>query len=213
MVAVVWDCDGVLVDSEPHSVAAWMAVLPRYGSPAGPSDVAACTGLGFGPTFTHLASLGSAVPYPPAAELWGELLAALEESFAGGLLVFQDALGAVRAAGEAGVPQAVATTSPRARLDATLRAAGLTGFFGATAAGDEVREGKPAPDVYLLAAARLGVTPGECVAVEDTGFGVRAARAAGMRTFGIVREERERSAMAAAGAEIVDRIDPALLLG
>lgn len=213
MRAVVWDCDGVLVDSEPHSVAAWMAVLPRYGSPARPADVAACTGLGFLPTYLHLRALGSERPLPAAADLWPELLAALTDSFSGGLKVFEDALAGVRAVAEAGVPQGVATTSPRSRLEVTLRMAGLAGFFEATAAGDEVRRGKPDPDVYLLAAERLGVPADRCVAVEDTGFGARAAVAAGMRTIGVIRDDGERQAIADAGARLVDRIEPSMLLG
>lgn len=213
MRAVVWDCDGVLVDSEPHSVAAWMAVLPRYGSPVCPSDVAACTGLGFLPTYSHLRALGSEQPLPSPDQLWPELLDALEESFAGGLVVFEDAAAAVQAVAEVGVPQGVATTSPRSRLEVTLRAAGLDGAFDATAAGDEVSRGKPDPDVYLLAAERLGVPAGECVAIEDTGFGARAAVAAGMRTIGVVRDDGERQAMADAGALLVARIESSLLLG
>jgi beta-phosphoglucomutase-like phosphatase (HAD superfamily) len=213
VVAVIWDCDGVLVDSEPHSIAAWMAVLPRYGSPAVAADVEACTGLGFLPTFDHLSALGSSRPFPAPEELWPELLDALAVSFEGGLRVFADSASTIRGVAAAGLLQGVATTSPRSRLELTLRSAGLGGNFAATAAGDEVVAGKPAPDVYLLAAERLEVDPRTCVAVEDTGFGVRAAVAAGMRTIGIVRDPSQEQAMAEAGAEIVTVIEPRLLVG
>jgi HAD superfamily hydrolase (TIGR01509 family) len=210
--AAVWDCDGVLVDSEPHSVAAWIDVLGRYGSEATPADVAACTGLGFAPTYARLAAIPceQRLPGPPA--LWPELLEALERSFGPRLEPFPDAAACLAVLADAGVTQGIATTSPRSRLDLTLRVAGLTGLFAATAAGDEVARGKPAPDVYLLAAARLGVDPESCVAVEDTGHGVRAAVAAGMRVIGVVREPPERTALEEGGAEVVDRLEPDRLL-
>jgi HAD superfamily hydrolase (TIGR01509 family) len=212
MSAVIWDCDGVLVDSEPHSIATWVEVLGSYGSAATAADVAECTGLGFGPTYAHLAAIPSAEPIPEPKALWPELLGALERSFGGVLEPLADAAAALAALAEAGVPQGVATSSPRSRLDLTLRAAGLGRVFAATAAGDEVANGKPAPDVYLLAADRLGVDPAACIAVEDTGHGAAAGAAAGMTVVGVVRDEGEREALTAAGAHVVERIDPAKLL-
>jgi HAD superfamily hydrolase (TIGR01509 family) len=212
MPAVVWDCDGVLVDSEPHSVAAWIDVLGGYGSEATPADVAACTGLGFAPTYAHLAAIPCRQRLPGPASLWPELLEALERSFGPRLEPLPDAAACLRVLADAGVIQGVATTSPRSRLDLTLRVAGLADVFAATAAGDEVARGKPSPDVYLLAASRLGVDPNSCVAVEDTGHGVRAAVAAGMRVIGVVREPAALTALEEGGADVVDRLDPERLL-
>jgi HAD superfamily hydrolase (TIGR01509 family) len=75
---------------------------------------------------------------------------------------------------------AVASSAHRAVIDATLAATGLTETFGVVVSSDEVAHGKPAPDVYLEAARRLGVDPASCLVVEDSLNGVRAARAAGM---------------------------------
>jgi beta-phosphoglucomutase-like phosphatase (HAD superfamily) len=136
MGAVIWDCDGVLVDSEPHSISTWIEVLGRYGSEATAADVAACTGLGFPPTYEHLASIPAAGRIPEEADLWPELLDALERSFEGGLEPCADARAAVEVLAAAGIPQGVATTSPRTRLDLTLRSASLAGCFTATTAGD-----------------------------------------------------------------------------
>ena len=88
----------------------------------------------------------------------------------------------------AGVAVAVASSSPRARLDRTLRRAGLADAFAASVAGDEVEHGKPAPDMFLEAAARLGVAPARCAAIEDSPPGVAAGLAAGMRTVAIARD-------------------------
>jgi HAD superfamily hydrolase (TIGR01509 family) len=77
-------------------------------------------------------------------------------------------------------PTAVASSAHRSVIDAALDALGLASTFGVVVSSDEVAHGKPAPDVYLETARRLGITPGRCVVVEDSINGVRAARSAGM---------------------------------
>jgi len=203
--AVLFDCDGVLVDSEPHSIAAWMEVLGALGHPATAGDVEACTGLGFPPTRQALAALG---PLPPEDELWPMLLDALGRSFDHGLAVFDDGVALLEAARGRGIPTAVVSGSPRSRLDLTLERAGLS--FDVSVAGDE-SEPKPAPDPYLTAADRLGVDPAASLVIEDTPTGVRSGMAAGCRVVAVVREGADRAALGAAGAEVVDRLDAALL--
>ena len=209
--ALVFDCDGVLVDSEPHSEAAWVEALGRRGHRATVEDVAECIGLGYLPTYAHLATVDPKVTLPPPEEFWPEVLAALARSFDRGLEVFADAAESVAGLAFAGIPLAVASTSPRERLDLTLECSGLGRYFQATAAGDEVARGKPAPDVYLLAAERLGIPAEECLAVEDTGHGARAAIAAGMRVLGVARLGSEAGPLLAAGAALVDAVDEVTL--
>jgi beta-phosphoglucomutase-like phosphatase (HAD superfamily) len=209
--AVVFDCDGVLVDSEPHSAASWVEVLGRYGHRAEVSDVAACTGLGFRPTYEHLAAVDPTAALPGPEALWPELLDALARSVARGLLVVPDAAACVADLAAGAVAMGVASSSPRERLDLTLEHSGLGRYFAATASGDEVRSGKPAPDVYLLAADRLGSAPGACLAVEDTGPGAQAAAAAGMRVLGVARSDSDEDALRAAGATLVDTLDAGFL--
>jgi HAD superfamily hydrolase (TIGR01509 family) len=86
-------------------------------------------------------------------------------------------------------PLAMASSSPRAVVDAVLSLAGIEGLFGAVVSSDEVAAGKPAPDVYLEAARRLGVAPADCVAVEDSTNGIRAAHAAGMAVIAVPNPE------------------------
>lgn len=201
--AVVFDCDGVLVDSEPHSVASWLEVLARFGHPANAADIAACIGLGYGPTRDALARLG---PLPGHGELWPHLLDALEASYRRGLVRFADAMEVLDACERSGVAVAVATASPRLRLDLTLASAGLAGRFPVSVAGDEVAHAKPAPDVYLRAAELLRVDPRDCVAIEDTPIGARAGVAAGMTTVAVVRAHGQRAALEETGAVVVDVI-------
>ncbi len=203
--AVVFDVDGVLVDSEPHSQRAWVAVLARYGSSVTLADVESCTGLGFEATYSALTATTDDVP--DAAALWPELLEELEVSFASGLARFEDAADALQRLAFSGVPVAVATASPRSRLDVTLRVSGLGRYVGASAAGDEVARPKPAPDVYLLAAKRLGIPPDGCVAVEDTVTGAQAAIAAGMRTLGVARDPGDAGGLLAVGAAVGSTVD------
>ena len=85
----------------------------------------------------------------------------------------------------AGVRLAVASSSPRAAIDALLVAIGLASAFDAVVSGEEVAEGKPAPDIFRLAAERLDVATEECVVIEDSPHGLDGARRAGMRTIAV----------------------------
>jgi beta-phosphoglucomutase-like phosphatase (HAD superfamily) len=89
---------------------------------------------------------------------------------------------------------ALATSAGGPKARRQLEGAGLMGHFSAIASGDEVEHGKPAPDLYLLAAERLGVTPDACIALEDSEAGVEAASAAGMRVIMVpdLRQPTER---------------------
>jgi HAD superfamily hydrolase (TIGR01509 family) len=207
-VAVVFDCDGVLVDSESHSRAAWVQVLGDLGHPATTTDVEACIGLGFVPTHASLTSIG---PLPPPGEVWPILLRALARSFDTGLDVFADAVGLLDSVTEAGIAVAVASASPRQRLDLTLRAAGLADRFAVSVAGDEVAAPKPSPDVYLSTLRLLGKGPAGTWAIEDTDAGASAAVGAGMDVIAVVRDESSRARLDRVGVTVVDRLDPFLL--
>jgi beta-phosphoglucomutase-like phosphatase (HAD superfamily) len=205
--AVIWDCDGVLVDSEPHSVASWVTVLGRFGSEVTASDVEGCLGLGYPDTYERLASVPSGDPIPGPDDLWPLLMEAIGVSFGPFLPPFPDALETIEALGDRGIPQAVATSSKRSRVELALERSRLTDWFVGIVAGDQVEQTKPAPDVYLAAAGLLGTGPPECVAVEDSANGCRAAIAAGMPVIGVVRIEQEREPMTKTGAVVVNSIE------
>jgi HAD superfamily hydrolase (TIGR01509 family) len=201
---VIFDCDGVLADSEPHSVAAWLAVLGDLNHPADEAEVESCTGLGFEPTWERLSGIA---PLPAQDEVWAQLLAALEHRFIDpGLDRFADASAILNRCLAEGVAVAVVSASPRQRLDLTLRYAGLEGAFSISVSGDDVEHGKPAPDPYLAATKQLGVTPQQCVAIEDSPTGAESAIAAGVRVVAVVREEAHRAALEFTGAAVVDSL-------
>jgi HAD superfamily hydrolase (TIGR01509 family) len=195
MTAVIFDCDGTLVDSEPLARRAWQRSLDPYGYTVTDADAEATVGLPFPRTHEYFAER---VELPGAEPFWTDFSGELFELIDRELVVFQDAVDAARELRDRGIPVGVASSSPRERLHRTLDRAGLLGDFEVTVAGDEVTNGKPAPDMFLLTAQRLGVAPGDCIAVEDSPTGVRAARAAGMHTIAVCRVPGTEAALAGA---------------
>jgi HAD superfamily hydrolase (TIGR01509 family) len=184
MTAVIFDCDGTLVDSEPLARAAWERTMEPYGYAVTDADAEATVGLPFPRTHAYFAERSE---LPGVEEVWraysGTLFALIDDE----LVTFDDAVSAARELRARGIPVAVASSSPRERLQRTLRRAGLLDAFDVTVAGDEVTNGKPAPDMFLLAAERLGVPPDQCIVIEDSPPGVQAGLAAGMHTIGVNR--------------------------
>jgi len=205
-VGVVFDCDGTLVDSEPLSGEAWRRALAPYGYAVTDADLAACLGIPYLRTHAYLAERAQ---IPDPATLWPQLRRELFALIDAELRTFDDAVQALEELRARGVPVAVASSSVRERLDHTLASAGLA--FAVSIAGDEVEHGKPAPDMFLRAAERLGVAPARCVVVEDSPPGVAAGRAAGMPTLGVCRARGHETALAQAD-RVVDRVSAEAIL-
>lgn len=182
--AVVFDCDGVVVDSEGLAWRAWADVLARYGVAVAEADVEALTGSTQQDVYEAFAARGN---LPPAADIIETVDELTRQHIPRELNAFKDAVEAIHELRQRGVPLGLATSSGRARLAATLAAVGLVDAFSVTTAGDEVAHGKPAPEIYEVTARRLDADPQHCVAIEDTRTGVAAAKAAGMRVLGVAR--------------------------
>ena len=187
--AVIFDLDGVLVDSEPvHWRASQRLFAPHHLAAA---EYACFIGVAVEPYMTWARErFGLREPVARLIEHYGEAVTA--EIEAGELAPLDGARELIEASRARGLRVAVASQSIAAWVEAALRSAGLDGRFDAVVAGDEVERGKPAPDVYLLAAERLGVAPERCVAIEDSPAGVRSAAAAGM----LVVQSRQASSAA-----------------
>lgn len=178
--AVVFDCDGVLVDSEPIANRVMSALLAEHGIELTPLQ---CMERFIGLTVdAEAASIRTEFGVHLEDVLERELTSRTIQAFAGELR----ATAGVRAILDSlTVPRAVASNSRHERVIAALSATGLLGYFSSRIiSADRVARPKPAPDVYLAAAHLLRCRPEQCLAIEDSPSGIRAARAAGMRAVG-----------------------------
>ena len=207
MAPIVFDCDGVLVDSEELAWSAWREALAPYGVEISDQEVADLSGRTERDAFDHFAAKGE---IPSYENFWPVLAARVHELFEKYLEAFEDAADTLEFLSERGRKMAVASSSPRARLDLSLSSTGLDRFFEVVVAGDEVSSGTPAPDIYLAAAAGLGVDPVTCIAVEDAPAGVAAASAAGMRVVAVLRGGYTSEQLSEADL-VVPRLTPAVL--
>jgi HAD superfamily hydrolase (TIGR01509 family) len=175
--AVVFDMDGVLIESEEI----WDTVREVYVRERGGryDDEIQRAMMGMSsPEWSRYLHEVAGVPDNPEA-INAEVVRRMLESYRSHLPLVPGAVEAVKRLAER-YPLAIASSSNRPLIDAVLKLAGLAPYFKATVSSEEVRHGKPAPDVYLEAARRLGVPPERCAAVEDSHGGIRAAKAAGM---------------------------------
>lgn len=179
--AVVFDLDGVLIDSEQ----VWDEVRRAYVDERGGRWAADSTRLMMGMSTAewsgYLASLG--VPGTPEA-IAADVQRAVAERYGAAPPMLPGAANVVRALA-AVYPLGLASSSPRALIELVLTRAGLAALFTEVVSSEEVARGKPAPDVYLAATARLGVPAADCVAVEDSANGLRAAAAAAMAVIAV----------------------------
>ncbi|HET7698188.1 MAG TPA: HAD family phosphatase [Vicinamibacterales bacterium] len=184
--AVLWDLDGTLVDSEEYHWLSWRDTLQLEGIALTYDRFLASFGqrndrilgawLGPDADPARVQRIGDAkeAEYRRLAEVHG--LQPLPGA--------REWLAALRAAGW---KQAIASSAPGANVEVMLRVLGLTGYLDAIVAAEDVAIGKPDPQVFLKAAAKVGIPPGRCIVVEDAAAGVEAARRAGMKSIGVAK--------------------------
>lgn len=176
--AVIFDLDGVLLDSEPLHFRAARQVFSHHGKTLTDDAYRRSIGLGAVETWTAWkATYGLEAGVAELIELdeQGRLA-----EIGNGVVPIPEAVSLARRLHEGGVPLAIASSSTPETIDAELDALGLGDLFPVRVSGEHVARSKPAPDVYTRTAERLGVPPQSCVAIEDSPVGVRAAKAAGM---------------------------------
>lgn len=176
--AVVFDMDGVLVDTEQVWDEVREELARDWGGRWHDGAQRAMMGMSSLEWSRYMHEV-IGLPQTPA-EIDAEVVRRLLDRYRHELPVIPGAVAAVRRLA-ARFPLAVASSSNRPVIDAVLDAAGVADAFAATVSSEEVGRGKPAPDVYLKAARRLGVAAARCAAIEDSSNGMRAAHAAGMR--------------------------------
>jgi len=177
--AVVFDMDGVLVDSEPFGFEALRRVMARYGVSYAEEENAELLGR---TTLDSCRILKARHRLPDSEETLADwYVEGMLEQIARGPIPMAGVPEVLRRVRAAGYRMALASSAELRVIDANLAALALRPLFEAVVSGTQVARGKPAPDVFLAAAERLGVPPAACLVVEDSRNGLLAAKAAGMR--------------------------------
>jgi HAD superfamily hydrolase (TIGR01509 family) len=198
--AVVFDLDGVLIDSEQLWDQARREVAIEHNGHWRPDATAAMLGMSSVEWSEYMRDT-LAVDLPPG-QIVELVVASLLEQYRRRLPLIPGAREAVQRIGRRW-PLALASSAGRPVIDTVLAVAGLQHEFQATVASEEVPRGKPAPDVYLEAVRRLGQPPADCAAVEDSANGIRSAVAAGLHVVAIPNRDYPPPASVLAEAQLV----------
>jgi len=179
--AVVFDMDGVIVDTEHLWDEVREELVHDWGGRYVPTAQVDMMGMSSPEWSTYLHEVVGLSRSP--AEINDEVVRRMLRRYETDLPVVAGAVEAIVELSDRGLPLAVASSSNRPLIDGVLAALGVRERFAVTVSSEEVPRGKPSPDVYLETARRLAVEPTRCVAVEDSTNGLRAAHAAGMRVY------------------------------
>ncbi|HET7689546.1 MAG TPA: HAD family hydrolase [Nocardioidaceae bacterium] len=199
---VIFDCDGVLVDTESICVAVEARVLTDLGWPMTPPEVAR-RWMGRS-SAEQLAEIAEQLGAESAGRFDELTTAETRKEFERSLTAVDGVRPLLDHLDRVGLRYCVASSSTHERMRLTLGVAGLMGrFAGSLFSAEEVPQGKPAPDLFLLAAQRMGVPPERCAVVEDSVYGVQAAQRAGMTVFAYAGGLSEARALAGTGARVI----------
>ncbi len=197
---IVFDCDGVLVDSEIICNRVMAEAITALGWPLSTTD---CLARFKGHHFdTIIAEIEGRLGRPVPADWLPNVRAGTNAAFERKLQLVPGVLEALDAVAESGVAYCVASQGPPEKMAVSLAVTGLSDRFeGRVFSAYQVERGKPHPDLFLFAAETLGFAPERCVVIEDSPLGVTAALAAGMSVLGFA-PEGDGADLAAAGAEL-----------
>jgi HAD superfamily hydrolase (TIGR01509 family) len=211
--AVVFDLDGVLLQTEELWDEVRAGLAREHGGRYGPEQQRAMMGMS-SPEWSRYMAETVGVPGPPE-RISEEVVERMQTRYRERLPLLPGAVEAVRRMAERW-PLALASSSNRPLIELALELAKLDSFFAAVVSSEEVARGKPAPDVYLEAAHRLGVPADRCAAVEDSHSGIRSAKAAGMKVVAIPNPTFPPDEAALADADLVlrslDELTPDVLV-
>jgi HAD superfamily hydrolase (TIGR01509 family) len=192
---VIFDMDGVIVDSEPYSMQALVDVLRQYGIKPTEDDLRRSYGRRVRDDFVdYFARYGVTADVNIAI---AHKHARYYHLAAGHLQPFTGVIPLLKRLRDHGCRLALASSGDRVKVAFGMQALELNGIFEAVVTGDDVSHSKPDPEIYLIAAQRLGVPPAACIAVEDAPAGVEAVKRAGMRCIAVTNSvAREQLYMA-----------------
>ena len=201
-IGVLWDMDGVIVDSGDAHFDSWAKALKRHNIPFTREFFDETFGMNNRGILTLL--LGRAASDEDVETIGGLKEALFREDVRGNIVPLPGVVDWLGRFAEAGFPQAVASSAPQENIDAIVHGLGLENAFQALVSGSAL-PGKPDPSTFLLAAQRLGLSPAQCLVIEDAKVGVQAAKAASMRCVAVCTTH-EPADLADADL-VVDRLD------
>jgi beta-phosphoglucomutase family hydrolase len=210
--AVLWDMDGVIVDTGPYHLMGWHEVFGRRGLKYSDDDFR----RNFGKRNDDIVRIvaGGSISAEEANLIATEKEVVFRQKAAGNLKPFPGALELINSLKERGIKIALASSAPIENVRLVTNDLGLEGVFDVVVWGREVTEGKPSPQGFLLAARRLGVEPGHCVVIEDSVAGVTAAKRAGMKCLAVTNtNSREKLAEADMVVDTLEKVSVADLAG
>jgi beta-phosphoglucomutase family hydrolase len=182
--AVIFDMDGVLVDTNPFHVQKWEALLAEYGIAFDPKALSKqVLGPGNDPTLRHF--FGERITEDDRRRLSEELEARFRRAFASHAKPVPGVERLISECHDHGVLVALASAAMSKNVIFILDALKLRPFFHAILTGDEITQSKPHPEIYAKAAQKLGLLPADCVAIEDSFVGIEAAKRAGMKCVAV----------------------------
>jgi len=202
--AVLWDLDGVLVDTAPFHFQAWQELFQSVGKGFADADFRRTFGLRNDAILTDILGELTSAEVERLAQRKEELY---RDKVAGRVAAIPGAIDLLRRLQQRGRKIAIVSSTTRENVRVVLSSLGLEGVFEAVVAEEDAPKGKPDPQGFLVAAEKLGVAAAECVVIEDAPGGVEAAKRAGMRCIGVTTS-RPREALASADL-VVDRLEEA----
>jgi beta-phosphoglucomutase len=200
--AVLWDVDGTLVDTAELHFAAWAELMRERGRPFGRADFAATFGLR-NPEILRIL-FGERLSEQEVADLGDRKEEMYRAAARRGVALLPGVRALLEGLHADGFRQAVGSSAPRANLELILRLTDTGRFFGAVVSMEDTQRGKPDPQVFQVAAERLGVPAGRCAVIEDAVAGVQAAKAGGMKCVAVrFVGHHPEDKLRAAGADLV----------
>jgi beta-phosphoglucomutase len=200
--AVIWDVDGTLVDTAELHFQAWCILARELGQPFTRADFARTFGWRNPEIIPLLFGAHHTTEEVDRLGTRKEDLYRAEAKH--GVALLPGVRSLLSAVASQGCRQAVGSSAPRKNLELILEITNTAAFFGAIIAMEDTQRGKPDPQVFLLAADKLGVAPAQCVVIEDAPVGVQAAKAGGMKAIGVTFVgHHPAEKLQAAGADLV----------
>ena len=193
--AVIWDMDGVIADTAPLHFAAWQEVFGKRGRDFTPEEFRHGFGLRNDAIIARF--LGDGIAPEERDAISSEKERGFRRRLGSKIKPLPGVVELMRSLAGRGFKMSLASSAPRENIQLLVKALGIGGFLQVVVSGDEVSQGKPSPDTFLMAAEKLGVGPEGCIVIEDAVAGVEAAKRAGMKCLAVTNTHPKEGLAAA----------------